>query len=90
MSEASAHCCVGAALTHSCVSAPSAYSFVSVASAHSCVSAYDIGVGCLAVGEKKCDIWLCDKASAMLFFLPGTCISATVKLWLVADKNRHR
>ena len=73
--------CVGAALPHSCVSVPLAYGCVSVASAHSCVSANGIGVGCLfACGarEKKRDIWLCDKASTILFTLPGTCINASV------------
>ena len=85
--------CVGAALPHSCVSVPLAYGCVSVASAHSCVSANGIGVGCLfACGarEKKRDIWLRDKASAILFSLPGTCISASVKLLLAASRNRRR
>ena len=58
-----------------------------------CVSANGIGVGCLfACGarEKKHDIWLRDKASAILFSLPGTCISASVKLLLAASRNRRR
>ena len=84
--------CVSAALTHSCVSAALAHSCVSAALAHSCVSANGIGVGCLfACGarENKCDIWLHDKASAILFSLPGTCINASVKLLLAASRNRR-
>ena len=46
---------------------------------------------CLPVGqEKKRDIWLSDNASAIPFSLPGTCISAMVKLWLAANRNRRR
>ena len=71
----------GCGFAHSCVSIPLAYGCVSVASAHSCVSANGICVGCLfACGarEKKRDIWLRNKASTILFTLPGTCINASV------------
>ena len=102
VSVASARSCVSAALScscvsvasaHSCVSAALACSCVSAASAHSCVCVDGVSVGCLSAcgaREKKHDIWLHDKASAMPFFLPGTCISAMVKLRLAANRNRHQ
>ena len=87
------HSSMSVALSPSFVSVSSAHSCVSVALAHSCVSAGGISVGCLSAcgaREKKRDIWLRDKASAMPFSLPGTCISAIVKLWLAANRNRRR
>ena len=51
-----------------------------------------VWAACLPVGQerKKRNIWLRDKASAILFSLPGTCISASVKLLLAASRNRCR
>ena len=51
-----------------------------------------VWAACLPVGQerKKRDVWLHDKASAILFSLPGTCISASMKLLLAASRNRRQ